>query len=188
MRYKIDPRQTDIFFTADEHLSHDNIRRYCNRPFTSVEEMNETIINNFNSVVPTGSITFHGGDFYLGPFNREQVNRDIISRLNGSHVFMNGNHDRWLKGDTKVPDLLEIVIGDATIVISHYCLRTWSKSHFNSWHLFGHSHGTLEPIGKSWDIGVDNNNFFPLSLHQIKGIMETRPDNPNLIPTDKRKY
>jgi len=188
MRYKLNPRQTGLFFISDEHLNHDNILRYCSRPFANVSEMNETIINNFNSVVPEDGLTFHGGDFYLGPFDREQLNRGIISRLNGSHVFMNGNHDRWLKGDPKVPDILELVIGEITIVISHFCLRTWSKSHFNSWHLFGHSHGTLEPIGKSWDIGVDNNNFFPLSFEQVKSIMATRPDNPNLVPQNKRKY
>lgn len=190
MRYKIDHnrQKTPIFFTSDEHFDHHNVLKYCNRPFKDTNEMNSTIISNFNSVVPKNAITFHGGDFYLGSLNREQVNHEIIARMNGTHVFMNGNHDKWLKNDPKIPDLLEIVIDGITIVLSHFCLRTWSKSHFNSWHLFGHSHGTLEPIGKSWDMGVDKNNFFPLSFDQVKSIMETRPDNPNLVPQEKRRY
>jgi calcineurin-like phosphoesterase family protein len=64
-------------------------------------------------------------------------------------------------------------------------MRTWARSHYNSWQLYGHSHGKLEPIGKQWDIGVDNNNYYPVSFDQITEIMKTRPDNPNLIKRRK---
>jgi calcineurin-like phosphoesterase family protein len=47
--------------------------------------------------------------------------------------------------------------------------------------LYGHSHGKLPPIGKSWDIGVDNNDFSPISFKEMEKIMEERPDNPNLV-------
>ena len=60
------------------------------------------------------------------------------------------------------------------------------KSHFNSFHLFGHSHGTLEAIGKSWDVGVDKNDFKPISWLQIKEIMNKRPDNFNFIKRNKK--
>jgi calcineurin-like phosphoesterase family protein len=60
-------------------------------------------------------------------------------------------------------------------------MRTWHRSHYNSWQLYGHSHGTLEPIGKQWDIGIDNNNYYPLSFEDIEMIMNRRPDNPNLV-------
>jgi len=58
-------------------------------------------------------------------------------------------------------------------------MRVWSRSHYNSWQLFGHSHGTLEPIGKQLDIGVDCHDFNPLSFDQVFKIMKSRPDNPN---------
>jgi calcineurin-like phosphoesterase family protein len=51
----------------------------------------------------------------------------------------------------------------------------------NSWQLYGHSHGKLPPIGKQWDIGVDNNNFYPVSFNKICEIMVARPDNPNFV-------
>jgi calcineurin-like phosphoesterase family protein len=67
------------------------------------------------------------------------------------------------------------------IVVCHYAMRAWAASHYSSWQLFGHSHGQLEPVGKQWDIGVDNNDFKPVSLEEIKEIMKSRPDNPGLV-------
>jgi len=67
-------------------------------------------------------------------------------------------------------------------------MRTWFKSHYNSWHLFGHSHGRLEPIGKSLDIGVDANGFRPVSFEQVKKIMKDKLDNPNFVdPLNRRR-
>ena len=60
-------------------------------------------------------------------------------------------------------------------------MRVWPRSHYNSWMLYGHSHGMLDPIGKQHDVGVDNNEFYPVSLEQIREIMMGRPDNPNFI-------
>ena len=149
--------------------------------------MNEELVNRFNAVVPKDGMTIHAGDFYLGPLKNEFVYQKIVSRLNGSHIFMRGSHDKWLKGPN-IPEIIELNVEGQSIIVCHYCMRTWAKSHYNSWHLYGHSHGTLEPIGKSWDIGVDKNNFFPLSFSDVESIMSVRPDNPNLIPQDKRRY
>lgn len=166
-----------LLFTADEHYLHKNIIKYCNRPFKSVEEMNEVLISNHNSKVKNGDLVIHDGDFCLG--SREQA-QDIIRRLNGKHVFLIGDHDKWL-GKRKQWDIQFYQIGQNQLIVCHYCLRTWPRSHYNSWHLFAHSHGRLEPIGKSWDIGVDNNDFYPLSENEIVEIMKARPDNPNIV-------
>lgn len=174
-------RGREVFVTSDEHYGHHNIIRFCDRPFTSVEEMNESLIQNFNSVTTKKSITIHAGDFYLGSLSTEEVMKSIANRLNGSHIFLMGNHERWLNNVPKIPDIMDVKMGEEYMVVCHYCMRVWNRSHYNSWHLFGHSHGKLEPIGKSWDVGVDNNNFFPLSFDQIRTIMNSRPDNPNLI-------
>lgn len=50
-------------------------------------------------------------------------------------------------------------------------MRTWERSYHGSWQVFGHSHGRLEPIGKQWDVGVDNNNFYPVSFDKLSSIM-----------------
>jgi calcineurin-like phosphoesterase family protein len=164
------------FFTADEHYGHNNIITYCKRPFDNVEQMDETIIQRHNEVVRKEDIVIHNGDFTLLPKIKAQR---YISRLSGQHIFLHGSHDHWL--EKLWLDIWEKSIEEQHIVVCHYAMRVWPRSHHNSWQLYGHSHGMLEPLGKQWDIGVDNNNFYPLSFAQIKEIMSKRPDNPNLV-------
>jgi calcineurin-like phosphoesterase family protein len=66
-------------------------------------------------------------------------------------------------------------------------MRAWNKSHFNAWQLYGHSHGTLNPLGKQYDVGVDNNGFKPVSLDSLDKIMAKMPNNINFIPPEKRE-
>jgi calcineurin-like phosphoesterase family protein len=165
------------FFTADEHYGHTNIIKYCNRPFDNVDQMDDFIIANHNMVVGESDTVIHGGDFTL---SKKPTAQNYVRRLNGKHIFLSGSHDYWL-GKKYEAKILEWKEEKRQTIICHYCMRTWHRSHFNSWHLYGHSHGTLPPIGKSWDIGVDNNNFYPLSFEQIKQIMRHRPNNPNFI-------
>ena len=165
------------FFTSDEHFQHTNVIEYSNRPFTSVEEMDEEIITRFNSVVTKNDIVIHAGDFTLA---KKEIAYKYVQRLNGQNIFLRGSHDYWLKG-THHHEIWEKMIDGIYVVVAHYSMHTWARSHYNSYQLYGHSHGKLEPIGKQWDIGVDNNNFYPVSFDQIKEIMKSRPDNPNLI-------
>lgn len=165
------------WFTADEHYGHHNTIKYNNRPFSSVEEMNETIINNHNKVINKNDLVIHAGDFTL---RDKKYAESIIRKLTGKHIFLRGSHDRWLR-QSHAKDLYEKTIEKQFIVVCHYAMRVWHRSHYNSWQLYGHSHGRLEPVGKQWDIGVDNNNFYPVSFEQIKEIMKNRPDNFNLI-------
>lgn len=168
-----------IWFTSDEHYGHRNIIKYCDRPFADVDEMDKTLISNHNSVVRQDDMVIHAGDFTLMR-KREDVQKKYVRHLNGKHVFLMGSHDYWLKG-WGVSQIWETKIQKKYVVVCHYAMRVWARSHYNAFQLYGHSHGNLEPVGKQWDIGVDNNNFFPLSSTQIINIMEKRPDNPNLI-------
>ena len=170
-------RGKKVFFTSDEHYGHKNIIKFCNRPYDSVDEMNQDIIDKFNSVVPSNGLTIHAGDFLLGKSVKSQ---DIISSLAGRHIFIKGSHDKWSDGASH-HEIIELTIDKQPIIICHYAMRVWARSHYNSWHLYGHSHGGLPPEGKSWDIGVDSNDFYPLSYDDIKTIMKDRPDNFNLV-------
>ncbi len=156
------------FFTADEHYGHKNIIKHCNRPFNSLEGMDKTIVVNHNEVVGKNDTVIHAGDFAWknAVYYRKQ--------LNGLHIFLRGNHD---ERNNKFPYIREMTIDGQFIVICHYAMSIWNKSHYNAWQLFGHTHGRHEPVGKQWDIGVDNNDFYPLSFDQIKAIMKDRPDN-----------
>ena len=163
------------FFIADEHFGHRNIIKYCKRPFRSIEEMDEAIIKNHNNVVSKDDTVLHAGDFTLASTFRAEK---YIMRLNGKHIFLQGSHDYWLHNGMQ---RWERIIAKRYIVVSHYSMRTWARSHYNSWQLYGHSHGTLPPVGKQWDIGVDNNQFYPVSFKRLEEIMANRPDNPNFI-------
>jgi calcineurin-like phosphoesterase family protein len=176
----------NTFFTADHHFFHGGSRggiiRYCNRPFSSVEEMNETMIQKWNAKVQNGDKIFHLGDFAFG--NRETI-LTLTRRLHGNIEIILGNHDEIGQpknyGFTNKHKMLEIKIEGQHITLCHYSLRVWPKSQYDAWQLYGHSHGSLEPQGKSWDVGVDRNNFELLSFEEIKKIMESRPHNFNWV-------
>lgn len=173
-----------IWFTADLHFNHKNIIKYCNRPFNSVEEMNKTLIDNWNKRVSRDDLVYVLGDFCFG-------NSDYyLKQLNGSKILIFGNHDdtniRKNKGLFRaVYDILKIKERGKTIMLCHYAMRVWAKSHFNSYHLYGHSHGTLPPVGKSLDVGVDCHSYSPISIDQVINLLECAPNNQDLV---KRKY
>lgn len=155
-----------IWFTSDEHFGHENIIRFCNRPFSSLHEMNKTIIDNHNSLVDEKDTVYHLGDFCIS-----KNAAPFYERLNGNHIFLRGSHDKWQKHDNLFApynDLLELKIDSLFIVLCHYAMRTWPRSHYGSIQLFGHSHGRLDNGRNQWDVGVDVWDFKPVSLEQIK--------------------
>jgi len=162
------------WFTADEHYGHFNIIKYCNRPFASVIEMDETIIKNHNAIVNLSDTVIHVGDFTLGKKERAGL---YIKQLKGNHVFIQGSHDYWLKNAVQI---WERTIEGIHIVACHYAMRRWSKSHYGSWQIYGHSHGNLQPEGLQYDVGVDNNNFYPVSFEDLKKIMQNLTPNQTI--------
>lgn len=167
------------FFTADEHLGHTNIIKYCNRPFYTGEEMDSVIIGRHNEVVGAEDLVIHAGDFTLRKELREVEN--YIRRLNGKHIFLRGSHDYWM--DDSYHEIWEKEIDGHFIVVCHYAMKVWERSHYDSWQLFGHSHGKIEGVGKQMDIGVDTHNFYPYSLREIEDIMSKKKDNFNFLDT-----
>ena len=125
--------------------------------------MDETLITNFNSIVTTDDITIHAGDFTLA---KKEIAENYIRRLNGKHIFLRGSHDYWLP--KQAPYIWEKRIGDLYVVVCHYAMRTWPRSHYGSIQLYGHSHGTLIAGKNQMDVGVDANNYFPISLDTIR--------------------
>ena len=87
---KLDSSERGIFFTSDTHWGHLNILKFCNRPWPTVEEMDEALINNWNSVVGEHDIVFHLGDFAFAPNSKW---KEILGRLNGIHYLILGNHE-----------------------------------------------------------------------------------------------
>jgi len=160
-----------IFFTSDTHFDHRNILLYAKRPWATLEEMNEGLIANWNAVVGKGDTVYHLGDF---AFKRHAY---FASRLNGQIVLIEGSHDNMTAKDRKSfawVGPMHVVHGDPDIILCHYAMRVWPRSHYGTWHLFGHSHGNLPPWGKSFDVGVDawGLGYAPLSLATVAREME----------------
>lgn len=176
-----------VWFVSDPHFNHANIIKYCKRPFDNVEEMNEILVDNWNMVVSNDDLVICCGDFSLGSSNNA-IN--ILQKLNGHKILIKGNHEKSVLGskeaktyfDGGIYDLLEITIldeevsdGFQDIILCHYPMVVWDKSHRGSWQLFGHVHGMLDKDARlspnQLDVGVDSNGFRPISYQEVKEII-----------------
>ena len=179
-----------IWFTADTHFGHKNIIKYCNRPFDSIEQMDQTIIDAINNNVQPNDVLWHLGDFCFAPrkkyYDIAKFYRYRIFCKNIGLIF--GNHDRAI-----IRELFcwshkryRFKIDDISFVLHHKWFGASEKNHTESIYLYGHSHGNCEdwldkmiPNIKSLDVGVDNaykllGEFRPFSLQEIFQIVENR--------------
>ncbi|RYF11249.1 MAG: metallophosphoesterase [Oxalobacteraceae bacterium] len=132
--------------------------------------MDEDLIRRWNETVTPADTVWHLGDFALG----DQRNvRAITQRLNGTIHLCWGNHDRREIVEKQhcfasTQDVAMIRVGGDRVFLSHYGHRVWNGSHKGNFHLYGHSHGGLEPIARSLDVGVDEFDYRPVTLDQVK--------------------
>ena len=82
-----------IYFTSDLHLDYPKVIKNRNRPFDTVEEMNETLIANYNSLVSKKDTVYLLGD--LTQKLEPQEANSLLSRLNGKKTLLIGNHDKY---------------------------------------------------------------------------------------------
>jgi calcineurin-like phosphoesterase family protein len=172
-----------IHFSADFHLHHFNVLKYCNRPFQNVAEMNETIIKNVNSVAIQSDTLYHLGDFTMT--DNYKIIADFAKQIQCKKVFICGNHDKRknlvkLKEDGIIEawyDTYGLFYKDRYIWLSHYSHRVWDQSHKGSWHLFGHTHNKMPSHGLSFDAGVDSNNYKPYSFDDVEKKMKELGEN-----------
>ena len=161
-----------VWFTADLHLGHANIIKYCKRPCEDVDEMDALILDGINKLVRKDDRLYVLGDFSLQGLD---VIRDYRKRVVCKDVVcLRGNHDHrkahTVLGD--MPDLKTIKVEGQKIVLCHYAMKKWLASHHGVWHLFGHSHGTLpDPEPWSMDVGWDV-WYAPISFKEVAWRME----------------
>lgn len=183
---KIPPEDAGkIYFASDHHFWHENILKYCNRPFGSVEEMNEALVSNWNSVVKPDDHVYHLGDFCFG--NVEKWNWCLEpGRLNGHIHLIMGNHDpdRVFREGTMLERFDEIcyekvlIIGGWTVILNHFPFASFSNNFDHKvMALSGHTHigpnsggvADFSNIYKpnQYDVGMDNNNYTPVSWEEV---------------------
>ena len=180
-----------IFFTSDLHFGHENVIRFDNRPFDTVEEMDEEMIKHWNAKVGKGDIVYVLGDFIWKAATNEAVS--IIRRLNGQIILIKGNHDRFLHNAAakkalagiKDYDDICVTLEDGTTrrcILSHYFIPFYNGHRYQAIHLHGHSHFTEESAEevrittelneKGYDLKIYNVgcmywNYTPVTLDEI---------------------
>lgn len=185
------------FFTADLHFGHKNIIKHCKRPFLSVDDMDNTLVDNWNSVVSKGDSVYICGD--VGMCRPEKL-LNILCRLNGEKHLIFGNHDENIRKNqnllnvfSSAKDYAMIKVQDSDahdgyqrVVLFHYPITVWDRAHYGVWHLHGHSHGTLKENTNSLilDVGVDAweidgvKKYKPIEYSEIKERMKTKTWKP----------
>ena len=174
-----------IFFTADLHLGHANIIKHCDRPFSSVEEMDEHLITAWNSCVQPNDSVYILGDFIF----RSTLSPDnYLSRLKGKKHLLLGNHDtNWIKKVdlTKyfktVDKYLEISHCQHRMILCHYPLMSWNSMSKGSYMIHGHIHNNrgasyfpmLQKMPNLLNAGVDINDFRPVRFDELVKNNET---------------
>lgn len=175
------------FFTADLHFGHANIIKFCQRPWKTVEEMDAGLIERWNEVVTEQDEVWILGDVAMTGWRQALSN---VSLLAGRKHLIVGNHDAKLIAkpfksafDT-IEQLKTIRVPDEDapgkrqhVVLCHYPLAVWDRSHHGTFHLHGHCHASMmRPVyGRRVDVGVDAWDYAPVSYSRIKNLLSHRP-------------
>ncbi|MYM56978.1 metallophosphoesterase [Thalassovita mangrovi] len=170
------------WFTADPHFGHENVIRFCNRPFSSVEEMDAHILKAYQARVLLDDDLWILGDFTAGKTTNEgrEKLRDLFSRIPGRRHLITGNHDRpWIRELPwdSVRDMADILIDGQRLFLFHYPMITFPGARRGALQLFGHVHNNWPGSRNSVNVGVDLWNFQPASLSEIKQRALTLPVN-----------
>ena len=183
---KLSSEEHGIYFVSDLHFGHSDIIKFCNRPYRSVQEMDEALTVNWNSVVKKDDTVFDLGDFAFAPDWRW---KELLGKLNGHHILIIGNHDCSEYPGDSVMELFERVetemlleIDEHQVYLNHFPFLCYAGSYRNAGtatiQLFGHVHSGPRVGGKDkdrlawlfpnqYDVGVDNNNYMPVSWQQV---------------------
>jgi len=178
----------NTFFISDIHFNHGKIIPYCKRPFVNVDEMNQAMVDNWNSVVKDGDHVFFLGDLY---WKNPNLAVKLLNKLKGNIYCVKGNHDSFnVKVQERfswVKDYYEVKIKDGEtkqrIVLCHFPIASWHKKDKGAWHLHGHSHGKVDPLLVEFrknnfimDVGVDCIGYKPISYGGVVDHFQKKVD------------
>lgn len=151
------------YITSDLHFGHKNILKFCpkTRPYSSIDEMDEDMISEWNKLVQPEDVVYILGDISYRDNNHTAA---IFNRLNGSKILIIGNHDEKALRDPifrscfiEIHQYLEIKRNKHKVILFHFPIAEWNKCHQGSVHLYGHLHGSpsgLEEL-RAVDVGMD---------------------------------
>jgi len=163
----------NLFFISDTHFGHANILNFLKldgtklRDFSSVEEMDEHIIDRWNSVVRPQDHCYHLGDVAM-------KRRDIgtVSRCNGHKRLVRGNHDVYKTKDylSCFDEIYGIRVLD-NIIFTHIPIHPENMGRFKA-NAHGHIHANPSPEGNYINLSVEAIDYTPIALEDLKKRME----------------
>jgi calcineurin-like phosphoesterase family protein len=206
-------KSQNLYFTSDTHYSHKNICRATTnwmdadsvtRDFKSLDHMNDTIVNNINSIVGENDVLIHLGDWSFGGFEniaefRSRIICKNIHLVLGNHdehiernkdniqrLFMSVNH--YINLDIRRPSIKgKGQMDKYRFILCHFPIASWNGMNNGVIHAHGHVH--LPPHqrignGRSLDVGVDGNGLEPISLDEVLSLLKDQPIDKLCLPRD----
>lgn len=155
----------DIYVISDTHFHHKNIIKYCNRPFPTVESMNEFMLDSWNQTVKPDDIVYHLGDVVMG-----RHNYDVIKKLNGRKRLIVGNHDDIMKvGKYFQKVMMWRMFPEWNLVLTHVPIDLTDKTETRkySYNVHGHIHNNLSPTSRHINVSVESTHYSPVPLENI---------------------
>lgn len=173
------------YYISDLHLGHKAILKFDNRPFFTLSEMNEAIIDNWNNTVANDDCVYVLGDMFWD----NNLIPEILPKLNGTKFLIKGNHDRINSEHRKyfewIKDYAIIKDGEDHIVLCHFPIAHWQNADYGYVHLYGHIHNGRDtrPFGEyakkmkargypyeCYNVGccIPYMNYTPKSLQKIR--------------------
>ncbi len=160
------------YIISDIHLGHENVIEHCDRPFADVNEMNQTLIANWNQIVGEDDIVFFLGD--LGCFADEKELNEWLTKLTGRIVFIEGNHDhpsKYING-LNTHQYYILKQGEWEFCCTH---RPENAPRFwDGWVIHGHHHNThleeypfIDPIEQRINVSIELLDYYPLNLDTL---------------------
>ena len=198
------------WFTSDLHFGHENIIRYCKRPFRDVDDMDESLIVRWNDRVDRDDEVWVLGDLAMGLITESLK---LIQRLAGHKVLLTGNHDRCWPGNPRSPEewnkryraagIDEIFHGSVNAELSG---RPVQLCHFpyegdshdedrftqyrpiddGRWLLHGHVHTKWQVHDRQINVGVDAWDYAPVGEPELAAIVAAGPQASDRLPAASR--
>ena len=167
-----------IYFISDLHFYHENVIRFANRPFQNAEQMNSTLIKNWNNKIRPNDEIYILGDFTM---KGHLLAQEILYQLKGRKHLIKGNHDGFADSPhfdktlfESISDYKQVNYMNNTFILFHYPILEWNNYFRGSIHLHGHQHNhadynfqNLKNGIRRYDVGVDANNMSPVSADEI---------------------
>ena len=174
------------FYISDLHFGHYNIIRYDNRPFRTVEEMDATLIQNWNKTVSNKDFVYILGDI---SWYDDEKTAEIFKELNGSKILIRGNHDNIKSGSklakcfSSVQDYCELYLDKKNkVVMSHYPILFWNGQFRDAVHLYGHVHNSHQwNMCENWRKELAQLQDIPARMYNVGAMMSWMNYTPRTL-------